>query len=308
MNPKILLQDIATIKECSVQNVHKLIKSKNINSNKSNHRVYLDGESAREIIDKKIPKKTISIQTAKGGVGKTTISFSLGIRLSLLGAKVLFLDIDQQGNLSKTLGSEQPKYVLQDILEKKCSAKESLIKISNSIGLIPSNLRNAMINSYMQAYSMREDRVIKTILKSFENDYDIVIIDCPPAVGSIVTSATIASDMIIAPLDPDIYAVDGIKMCHQEVERLKEEYELDSEFKILLNKYDARTILSTKIIAQLTESEDYGNCLFNTVIGVSQEFPKAMLKGVSIFESVKQEKACKDIDSLAKEILEWNEA
>ena len=69
--------------------------------------------------------------------------------------------------------------------------------------------------------------------------YDIILIDCPPAIGPIVTSATLASDLIIAPLDPDDYAIDGIQYCHDEVNKLREDYNLNIDFKILLNKYDA---------------------------------------------------------------------
>jgi len=305
MDPKILISDIASIRECSVQNIHKLIKEKNISSKKQSQRVYLNGENAKKIIDREVPKKTIAIQTAKGGVGKTTIALSLGIRFWLFGAKVLFLDIDQQGNLSKTLGCSQPKFVLQDILEKNCSPEESHIEIKEGLGLIPSSLKNALLNQYMMAYGVREEKAIKNILKKFETLYDIIIIDCPPAVGSAVTSATIASDLVIAPLDPDDYAVDGMRLCFQEVSKLKEEYNLKTEFKILLNKYDARTLLSSSIVSELIENDLYKDCLFQSIIGISQEFPKSKSNKETIFDTTRQGKACKDIDLLTREILNW---
>ena len=184
-------------------------------------------------------------------------------------------------------------------------AKEAIVSIKDGLDLIPSSLKNALLNQYMLAYGMREEKAIKSIVDQFKKKYDIIIIDCPPAIGPSVTAASHASDLIIAPLDPDDYAVDGMKLCLQEVKKLREEYELKLDFKILLNKYDARTILSSNIVTQLQENNIYNDHLFQTIISVSQEFPKSKMKKESIFDTTRQGKACKDIDSLAREIMGW---
>jgi len=153
------------------------------------------------------------------GVGKTTISFSLGIRFWLFGARVLFMDLDQQSNLSKTLGNTYPQYVLQDIFEKKVKPEQAIVHIKPNLDLIPSSLKNALLNQYMFAYSIREEKAIKSILDRVKHSYDIIIIDCPPAIGSSMTAATIAADLVVSPLDPDDYAVDGMTYCLNEVKK-----------------------------------------------------------------------------------------
>jgi len=305
VNPKLLLSDIASINECSLQYVHKLIKENQIPILKESNRTYIQSPAVKKILKHKINKSVISVQTVKGGVGKTTICLSLGIRFSLLGARVLFIDLDQQANLTSTLGKRHPKYVMLDILEKKINPKEAILNIRENLDLLPSSIRNATLNQYMIAYSLREEKAFTSIINEIKDDYDIIIFDCPPAIGAPVNAATIASDMVIAPLDPDDYAIDGIQYCFKEVTRIKEEYGLKIDFKILLNKYDARTILSSKVIAQLQENDVYNGCLFQSIIGVSQEFAKSKINKESIFDSLRQGKSCKDIDSLAREVLGW---
>jgi chromosome partitioning protein len=306
MNPKLLLSDISSINECSVQFIHKILKeNKEIEFQKEQNRIFVQNSGAKFLIKKEIPKKTIAIQTVKGGVGKTTMALSLGIRFWLLGAKVLFIDIDQQGNLSKTCGHPHPEYVLHDIFEKKVDAADAVVKIKDNLDILPSSIKNALLNQYMLAYSIREEKAIKGMVKKFQKDYDIIIIDCPPAIGPSVTAATIASDMVIAPLDPDDYAIDGVKFCLQEVNKINTEYDLNIDFKILLNKYDARTILSGDIVTLLQDSNNYKKYLFQTIISVSQEFTNSKARKETIFCSLRQGKACKDIDSLSREILGW---
>lgn len=305
MIPKLRLSDIASINQCSAQYIHKVIREKQIPVSKQGNGFCIESAHVGKLIKYPIPKKTIAIQTVKGGVGKTVIASALGVRLHMLGAKVLFIDSDYQGNLSKNFDLANPEYVLQDLIEEKIKPEDAVINIRDGLSILPSSLRNVLLSSYIMIHNIRSERVIKPIIKKFQSYYDIIIIDCPPAIGPAVTAVSIASDMVISPLDPDSDAFDGMALSFNEIKKMNKEYGSSPEFKILLNKYDSRTLLSSKIIPRLQENPEYNENLFETIIRVSAEFPKAKDEKRSIFDSPRIGKARKDIDSLAREVMGW---
>ena len=307
MEPKILCSDIADIKGCTLSRIKHIMTDKGIEGLiGKNKRYFPPCEEVKILHGKEIQKKVITIQNTKGGVGKTTIAFNLGVRLALFGAKVLFLDIDNQANLTQNFLQKIPENILIDILEKKCTPKEAIYRISNRIGLLPSDLRNTTCSQYINAFSLKESEIIKNILDPLKEVYDIVIIDCPPALNSLVVSAMVASDIVLAPLDPNSYAMRGITLSHNEVVGLNKKYNTSIDFKILLNKYDARTAIASKILIDLDNGEGYQDCLMETIIGVSQDFSNAIEKRESIYDTIqKQGRACHFIDSLARELMGW---
>ena len=215
------------------------------------------------------------------------------------------VDLDQQSNLTRTFIKDRPPYVFIDILEENTDAKNSILQILDGLSILPSSIKNAILNQHMVAYGLERKRVVKDVVNHFVNDFDIIIIDCPPAIGPIVSSSTYASDMVISPIDPDEYALEGMKYCYNEIKRLSKENNSNIEFKILLNKYDARTILSSGIAQQLQSHKEFRACLFKTILSTNTEFINARTRKRSIFDSHKQGRACKEIDSLAREILCW---
>ena len=112
--------------------------------------------------------------------------------------------------------------------------------------------------------------------------------------------------MVISPIDPDDDAVDGMNVMWNEVKQINKSGK-DIEFRVLLNKYDQRTIMSSDTLAQLQELNKtiLNGSLYKTIIGVSQEYATAKATGTSIFDAVRSGKAAKDIDSLVSEILGW---
>jgi len=306
MNPKLFINDIASINECSLQNIHKIIKEKNYTTQKISNKLYIENETARFLIKHEFEKQTISVHTTKGGVGKTTIAMNLGIRFWMFGAKVLMIDLDQQSNLSKSFGFKSREHnVIQDILEEKSTIQSSIQEVKKNLHIIPSSLKNALNNQYMQAYSVMPDLFLPKILKKIKNDYDIIIIDCPPALGPIIKSACLSSDTVVSVLDPDDYALDGVEHSQKEIEKLNKDRDINIQFRILLNKYDARTMFSSATLSELQQNEFFKKNLLETIIGTSQEFLKCKAQGISIFDSFRQGKSCEDIDMLARELLGW---
>jgi len=114
----------------------------------------------------------------------------------------------------------------------------------------------------------------------------------------------LTSDLVISPLSPDVYSYQGIEIMNKEVEMIYQQFNKEINWKILLNKFDSRTILSTDYISQLIKEPKFSDKLLNSIIRTSQEFPNMKKKGKSIFDSFRKSTAKEDIDALAREIIQ----
>lgn len=315
MEPKLILSHVADILGYSQQHVHGLIKEKNVKTSITSNRVFIsDPKEAKKLLGIKLKKKpfTICIQTSKGGVGKTSIVAALSIRFYMLGLKVLVVDLDQQGNLTKYLlrqileGKRYTGHVLMDVFENKCSIKECIKESKTGLSVIPSSQRNATLSTHMIAYGLSPIDTLSKYLDELKNDFDVILFDTPPAISHINSSATYASDLVISPVIPDDDAIDGMLNVFKEVQGINKNKKENIEFKVLLNDFDLRKTLSSQTLLQIQELEKQGinGCLLNTVLSTSQDYANAKNEGDSLFEYTRQGRASKDIHSLSLEILE----
>ena len=156
--------------------------------------------------------KIISISNQKGGVGKTTTSVSLAASLGILEKKVLLIDADPQGNSSTGIGinSEDFNLSIYDVLLKNCKARDAVIKTSSpNLDLIPANIDLVAIEIELVDIPKRE-YVFKSVFSDIINDYDFLIIDCPPSLGLITLNALTASNSVIIPIQCEYYALEGL--------------------------------------------------------------------------------------------------
>jgi len=270
IDPKITASEVAQHLGLTVQAIHKRIKVQGLKEKKGSNRVYFGHNTARNIINPKVNPIKISTAVVKGGVGKTTIAEALAVRASLYGLKVLCVDLDQQANLTKGLGMDQQaktSAVMIDLVEGKASLEESIL------------------------------------LHDYISKYDMVVFDCPPTLGSVVCSSMLASDLVIAPINPDVYSYDGIDIMDKEMKSIKAQFNKQVQWKILLNKFDSKTILSTSYISDLIKDTKLSPKLLKSVIRTSQEFPNMKKRGKTIYDTFKKTTAKEDIDSLALEIM-----
>lgn len=303
MTPKLLLKDASNIFKISVQAIHKKIKKLNLTCEKASNKTFITHEIARKLFNIDFKQKVIAIQVVKGGTGKSTIASSLSIALSLLGAKVLCIDLDQQANLTSSFGVEPDRDtpVMVDVVDGIAKIKECILEIIPGLHLIPSRIDNAVIDSII----INKRKNLKKLynLEELKSIYDYIIIDCPPALSNSVAAATLASDCVICPIAPEASSLEGLDLSYTEFKRLQEEYDKKIDIKILQNKFDVRTSLSHTVMAHLVSGE-YNRDIFNSRIRVSQEFPNCYYKGISVFDKTKQTPAKEDIFLLAQEILE----
>jgi chromosome partitioning protein len=304
MEPKMLASNAAEYLDITVQAIHKQLKTKELEHNKNNNRVYFGHNTAKSIFNIDVSPTVLSSQIVKGGTGKTTLLFSLAIALNLYGLSVLCVDLDQQANLSKFMGIDaKDSPVMIDIIQEDIDLQPCVKNVSPGLDILPSRIENAMLDNVLMLNSFALDRVYRDKIDEVKSNYDFILIDCPPSLGQSVTAAALASDCIITPVNPEKFATDGLNIVINEIRNINKKFKSNLKVKIVLNKFDIRTNLSHLILTDLIKNEPYGSLLFPMYIRLSQEFPNSTAKGQSVFDSIKNNSAKEDIDLWAREII-----
>ncbi len=305
LNAKITATDIANFLGVTVQNIHKILKQKNLPSQKSQNRVYFGHKTAKELLNISFDKKVISFQIVKGGVGKTSISHSFAIRANLYGAKVLCIDLDQQGNLTSAFNynpDESP--VMIDLLQENMEIDDCIVNISDGLDLLPSRIENATLDNLIMLQKHPLDRLYKNLIEKVKHKYDLIIFDCPPALGQSVATATLASDIVLATVTPEQFSLNALDITCEEIKNLNKSFEKDIEIKILINKFDNRNVLSSEVLYNLLNKTNIKKSLCRSFIRICQEFPNTIYDKSNIFNSLKNTSAKEDIDLFTRELLE----
>jgi chromosome partitioning protein len=299
--------DAAKLKNVTTQAIHKELKAKSLESYKNNNRVYFKHDTAKKIFNHSFEKSIISFQIVKGGTGKTTITHAFAIRANLYGAKVLCIDLDQQGNLTQAFGVNcDNSPVMVDIIDDTALMDRAIVNITSGLDILPSRIENAVLDNHLMLNKHPLDRVYKNIINTVIENYDLIVIDCPPALGQSVTAATLASDTIIFPLTPEKFSLSGLEISYKEISTINKRFNTSCNFKILLNKFDMRTALSSEVLAKIMNHALFQKMTFNTFIRSCQDFPNMLYATTNIFSNTKYSAAKDDIDLLTKEILNLN--
>ncbi|MBK2124012.1 ParA family protein, partial [Fangia hongkongensis] len=295
----------------SPQAIYKMLKAKELESIMiSPRKKVIPPESVRTIlIDKgfKYQKQILAFDMIKGGVGKTTLSSTVAARASHYGCKTLIIDFDLQGNLSRSFELPNKTYKIWiDIVKDNVDVNETIINVSPYLDIIPSNLNNSRLDIEMQHASTNIKDHVKDILDNVIDNYDLIIIDCPPAINKVSASAICASDKVIIPLNPDPYAMDGLVMTLNEIKRIKKSFKLKNpDYMIVWNKYDARKRLGAIYMHDLASQIKVEHIL-PVVIRTDTSYENAIANAASIFEASKNTNAKEDIDQMAREIIGLN--
>ena len=246
----------------TIQGVYKALKTHNIPTQiTNNRRKIIPPEGIRRLFEERgfqYPKSVISFQIVKGGVGKTSLSFCLAVRASHYGARVLAIDLDQQGNLTRSFNVEaRDRPVWLNLFRDKVPVQNAIVELSDCLHVIPSNLNNSRLDTELTQSSTNLKDLIRDIIEPIRNNYDLIIIDCPPAINKINTAVTCASDIVIIPINPDLYAMDGLDYTISELNRIKKGFKLDFDYRIVWNKYDARERLGAVYMHELMKRTEF---------------------------------------------------
>lgn len=305
MQPKMLTLEACDYLGVSLPALHKQLKTNKLAYDKSQNKIYFGHTTAKEIFKLKFNPSCWSWQNLKGGVGKTHLSFATAVRLALYGAKVAIIDLDQQGNATQACGIDAgDKPALIDIITEKLNIEDCMVPVIEGLHILPSRIENAVLDNIFAINSLPVDKELKKRVDRLKNFYDFIFIDCPPSLGQTVSSAALAADHIVVPIDPEKFSLSGLNITLKELERsIAEKFEVKLDIKIVFNKFDARTNLSSTILQALYTDPEYQKRLFKTFIRTSQELPNSVATGKTIFDSLKNTTAKEDIDLLTREII-----
>lgn len=304
MDPKMTISEAAAYLKITPQAIHKRIKSKELPISIKQNRFYFGYETARYLFDIPFSKKSRAIQHVKGGVGKTQTTRDVGICSTLYGSKTILIDLDPQGDLTRTgfKFNAQGKPIILDIIRKKASLSDSIVNILPGLDLIPSHIDNIVLDNTLLLERYPLDKVFKDIIKELKTmGYHNILIDCPPALSTSITAVELAVDGVIAPLNPDPASFAGLETLEEEIKKMEERYNKKIPVNIFLNEFDSRNDLSHFYKNELKDK--YSHRAFKTYVRKSQAFPNSVEIGESIFDTLKITPAKEDIHLLTREIL-----
>ncbi|MCX4574045.1 MULTISPECIES: ParA family protein [unclassified Streptomyces] len=251
------------------------------------------------------PAKIIAMCNQKGGVGKTTSTINLGAALAEYGRRVLLVDFDPQGALSVGLGvnpMELDLTVYNLLMERGMAADEVLLKTAvPNMDLLPSNIDLSAAEVQLVSEVARES-TLQRALKPLMADYDYIVIDCQPSLGLLTVNALTAAHKVIVPLECEFFALRGVALLTETIEKVQErlnpELELDG---ILATMYDSRTVHSREVLARVVEAFD--DHVYHTVIGRTVRFPETTVAGEPITTYASNSVGAAAYRQLAREVL-----
>lgn len=227
--------------------------------------------------------RTIAIANQKGGVGKTTTTINLSACLSEAGQKVLVVDFDPQGNATSGFGLEKGgiENTVYQMLIGETDAKESIEKnVQNNLDILPSDVNLAGAEIELLEMDNKES-LLRDNLKSIKNQYDFIIIDCPPSLNLLTINALTAADTVIVPIQCEYYALEGLSQILKTINLVKRKLNRKLELEgVVFTMYDARTNLSLEVVESVKNSLNQN--IYKTIIPRNVRLAEAPSHGMSI--------------------------
>lgn len=251
--------------------------------------------------------KVIAIANQKGGVGKTTTSVNLAAALAILEKKVLLIDADPQANATSGLGIsvDDKKLGTYELLEHTATIEQTIVKTNVAhLDIIPSHIDLVAIEIELVDKKEREF-MLKKALKSVQNQYDYILIDCAPSLGLITLNALTAANSIIIPIQCEYFALEGLGKLLNTIKSVQKIHNRDLDIEgLLLTMYDARLRLSNQVVEEV--KKHFGTMVFKTIIQRNIRLSEAPSYGENIIEYDATSKGAQNYLSLAEEVLKKN--
>ncbi len=251
--------------------------------------------------------KIISVANQKGGVGKTTTTINLAAALGESGKKILVIDMDPQGNTTSGVGVEKNEVenTVYELILGECSIKECVIKdVLDNVSLIPANVNFAAAEVELIGIE-KQEYILKNELDWIKDQYDFILIDCPPSLSTLTVNALTASDSVLVPIQCEYYALEGLSQLIHTINLIKER--LNNKIVIegvVFTMYDSRTNLSAQVVDNVKANFAYN--VFDTVIPRNTRLAEAPSFGMPILTYDPKATGSEAYRSLAKEVIENN--
>lgn len=250
------------------------------------------------------PARIIAVVNQKGGVGKTTTAINLAAALTDYGRRVLIVDLDPQGAVCVGLGIPAGglSATLYQVLTEDLPAADATIATSvPGMDVLPSTIMLAAAEQSLIGEVGRE-RLLAEALEPIRADYDVILLDCQPSLGLLTVNALAAADEALIPLECEYFALRGVALVAQTIEKVRARINPDLRISgILPTMFDARTVHSREVLQRVEEA--YGDQLCATFIPRTVRFPETSAAGVPITVYAPSCSAAKAYRRLAREIL-----
>lgn len=227
--------------------------------------------------------RIISIANQKGGVGKSTTAINLSACLAEMNQKVLTIDMDPQGNTTSGLGVDKNgvKNTVYELLLDECDLKECMIPLEfGNLSLIPSNVNLAGAEIELIGVDGKE-YILKNKIDYIRDEYDFIIIDCPPSLNMLTINALTTSDTVLVPIQCEYYALEGLSQLMHTIELVQERLNSDLEIEgVVFTMYDARTNLSLQVVENV--KNNLQQTIYKTIIPRNVRLAEAPSYGLPI--------------------------
>lgn len=248
--------------------------------------------------------KTISIANQKGGVGKTTTTINLSACLAEAGKRVLVIDMDPQGNTTSGLGIEkdEAENTIYEVILRTVDIKDAIIEnIFDNLDIIPSNVNLAGAEIDLIDVENRE-YILKDSLAEVKDNYDFIILDCPPSLSMLTVNAMTASNTVLVPIQCEYYALEGLTQLMHTINLVKKKLNKKLELEgVVFTMYDSRTNLSLQVVENV--KDNLQEKIYKTIIPRNIRLAEAPSYGLPINIYDKRSTGAESYRNLAQEVI-----
>ncbi len=249
--------------------------------------------------------RIIAVANQKGGVGKTTTAINLAACLAEAGKKVLTIDLDPQGNMTSGLGVDKNEVenTVYELMLDECSVKESMTDtIVDGMKIIPSNVNLAGAEIELLGINEKE-YILKNAVDYIRDDYDFIIIDCPPSLNMLTINAMTTADSVLVPIQCEYYALEGLSQLMHTIDLVQQRLNPDLLIEgIVFTMYDVRTNLSVQVVENVRSNLD--TKIYDTLIPRNIRLAEAPSHGLPINMYDSRSAGAESYRLLAKEVIE----
>lgn len=251
--------------------------------------------------------RIIAIANQKGGVGKTTTSINLSACIAAKGKKVLVIDMDPQGNTTSGYGIEKNELenTVYELIMGDCSVEDCILKeVFPNVSIIPSNVNLAAAEIELIGVNDK-DFILKNEIDWVKDNYDFIIIDCPPSLNLLTVNAMTTADAVLVPIQCEYYALEGLSQLIHTVNLVKERLNPDLDMDgVVFTMYDSRTNLSNQVVENV--KNNLSQKVYNTLIPRNIRLAEAPSYGqpINIYDS--KSAGAESYMALAEEVINNN--